>query len=93
MICWWSVSKCLAIRSEYSNSSPDSPPAASNPMLNVRRPCCPLSASSATIRLESMPPDSSTPTGTSATIRRSTAIRSVSSTASGQSARRPAGPG
>ena len=33
-----------------------------------------LSASRATIRLESRPPDSSTPTGTSATIRRSTAV-------------------
>ena len=43
------------------------------------------SASSATTRLESMPPDSSTPTGTSATIRRFTATRRPSSTASCQS--------
>ena len=32
-----------------------------------------------------MPPDSSTPTGTSATIRRSTAVRSEESSASSQS--------
>ena len=35
------------------------------------QPRCPASASSATTRLESMPPESSTPTGTSATMRRS----------------------
>ena len=38
--------------------------------------CCPASASSATTSEESIPPESSTPTGTSATIRRSTAVRS-----------------
>ena len=54
-------------------------------MLKVCRPCWPASASSATTRLESMPPDSSTPTGTSATIRRSTAVRSEASSASSQS--------
>ena len=31
------------------------------------------------MRLESSPPESSTPTGTSATIRRSTAVRSAAS--------------
>ncbi len=35
--------------------------------------------------LESSPPESSTPTGTSETMRRSTATRSASSTASSQS--------
>ena len=74
---WWSVPNRSATRVEYSNSSPDSPPADSKPMLNVLRPVWPASASSATTRLESMPPESSTPTGTSATIRRSTATRSL----------------
>ena len=54
-------------------------------MLNVASPVWPCSASSATTRLESMPPDSSTPTGTSETIRRSTAVRSAASSASSQS--------
>ena len=54
-------------------------------MLNVFSPCWPASASSATTREESMPPDSSTPTGTSATIRRSTAVRSLPISASCQS--------
>jgi hypothetical protein len=76
------VSNRLATRSEYANSSPLSPAAASNPMLNVVRPRCPCPASSATTKDESSPPDSSTPTGTSATIRRRTAVRSASSTAS-----------
>jgi hypothetical protein len=83
MRIWWcSVANCLAITSEYANSSPLSPAAASNPMLNVVSPRCPPSASSATMKLESRPPDSSTPTGTSATMRRSTAVRSRSRTAS-----------
>jgi len=84
-IWWWSVPKRWATREEYANSSPDSPPADSKPMLNVWSPCWPASASSATTRLESIPPDSSTPTGTSATIRRSTARRSAASRASCQS--------
>src|ERR687884_603950 len=53
-------------------------------MLNVASPRWPSSASSPTIRLESSPPESSTPTGMSATSRRRTAIRSASSTASSQ---------
>ena len=84
-ILWWSVSNRSATRLEYSNSSPDSPPADSKPMLKVCSPCWPASASRATTRLESMPPDSRTPTGTSATIRRSTAVRREASSASSQS--------
>ena len=55
------------------NSSPSRSPASSKPMQNVASPVWPCSASSATIRLESRPPESSTPTGTSATMRRRTA--------------------
>ena len=84
-ICWWSVAKCSAIRSEYSNSSPDSPAVAWKPTLNVFSPTWPSSASSATTSDESSPPESSTPTGTSATIRRRTASRSASRMASRQS--------
>ncbi|CNM21144.1 Uncharacterised protein [Mycobacterium tuberculosis] len=54
-------------------------------MLKVANPCWPCSASSATTIEESMPPDSSTPTGTSATIRRFTAVRSASINAASQS--------
>ena len=84
-IRWWSVPNRSATSVEYSNSSPLSPPADSKPIENVASPVCPASASRPTTRLESMPPDSSTPTGTSATIRRSTASRSRSSSASSQS--------
>ena len=55
------------------------------PTLNVFSPTWPSSASSATTSDESSPPDSSTPTGTSATIRRRTASRSASRVASRQS--------
>ena len=48
-------------------------------MENVLRSFWPISASRATTIEESMPPESSTPTGTSATMRRSTAVRSESS--------------
>src|SRR6185437_10940716 len=71
--------------SEYWNSSPLISPADSKPMENVDSPCCPASASNPTIRLESTPPESRQPTGTSATNRRSTAVRSEDSTASSQS--------
>src|SRR5690606_32756096 len=62
-----------------------SPLAASNPIEKVRRSFWPASASSATITLESTPPDRSTPTGTSATWRRSTARRRLARTASAHS--------
>ncbi len=81
-ILWWSVPNFFATRSEYSYSSPCSPPAEAKPMLNVARELWPASASSATTRLESRPPESSTPTGTSETIRRSTARRRASRTCS-----------
>src|SRR6202034_3163231 len=71
--------------SEYWNSSPLTPPADSKPMEKVDSPCWPASASRPTIRLESTPPESRHPTGTSATRRRCTANRSVDSTASSQS--------
>ena len=85
-ICRCSVANSRATRSENSNSSPSRPPASGKPIENVARPRWPCSASSATIRLESSPPDSRIPTGTSATIRRRTATRSASRTASAQSA-------
>src|ERR1700754_4239223 len=71
--------------SEYLNSSPLTPPTDSKPIENVAKPCWPASARSPTIRLESTPPDSRHPTGTSATRRRSTASRNASRTASSQS--------
>ena len=71
--------------SEYLNSSPSSPPAASKPIEKVPRPCWPASASNPTIRLESSPPDSRQPTGTSATRRRFTAVRSDARMASSHS--------
>ena len=71
-----------ATRSENANSLPSRPPASGKPIENVASPRWPCSASSATIRLESSPPESSTPTGTSETIRRRTATRSASSSAS-----------
>ena len=54
-------------------------------MEKVASPCWPCSANSATTIDESMPPDSSTPTGTSATMRRATAVRRASISASCQS--------
>ena len=81
-IWWWSVPYSAATRSENANSFPSRPPASGKPIENVASPRWPCSASSATIRLESSPPESSTPTGTSETIRRRTATRSASSSAS-----------
>ena len=89
----WSVPNSRATRSENANSSPSRPPASGKPIENVARPRWPCSASSATIRLESSPPESSTPTGTSATIRRCTATRSASSSASSQSSSTAVAPG
>ena len=62
-IWWWSVPNSAATRSENSNSSPSRSPTSSKPTENVASPCWPCSASSATIRLESSPPDSRIPTG------------------------------
>ncbi len=82
---WWSVPNSSAMTSEYLNSSPSTLFTDSKPIENVASPFCPAWASRPTMRLESSPPDSSTPTGTSAIMRRSTASRSAASTASSQS--------
>lgn len=53
-------------------------------MLKVARSVWPCSASRATTSDESTPPDKSTPTGTSATMRRLTEVRSESSSSACQ---------
>jgi hypothetical protein len=84
---WWRVAKCAATASEYSNSLPRSSGWSSNPTEKVIRSSTPCSASRATSRLESRPPESSTPTLTSAINRRFfTAARRVSWMASRHSA-------
>src|SRR3954447_12330332 len=63
--------------SEYWNSSPTSLPTVSNPIEKVCSPCCPASASKATMIELSSPPDSGTPTGTSDPPRQRHAARNV----------------